>query len=157
VLHQKGAGSSSVSADTEDNIEQAFTRSRTKSIRRAILELAIPRATVHRVVHMNLKLYVYKVQMVHEIKLNVRPLREQFAVDLHERIGQDLYFGRNVVFSDEVTFHLCGKVNRHSCRIRGYENPHSFLKYERDSPKINIWCALSYNRVIGQFCSMKKL
>jgi transposase len=32
VLHRKGAGRPSVSADTEDNTEQAFTRSSTKSI-----------------------------------------------------------------------------------------------------------------------------
>jgi hypothetical protein len=62
---------------------------------------------------------------------------------------------RNVVFSDEATFHLAGKVNRHS-RIRGSEHPHSFREHERDSPKINVWCALSYNRVIGPFSFHEK-
>jgi hypothetical protein len=73
---------------------------------------------------MRLKLYAYNVQIVQETKRNDNPLREHFAVDLLESIDQDEKVLRNVVFSDERTFHQSGKVNRHSCRIWGSENPH---------------------------------
>jgi hypothetical protein len=69
---------------------------------------------------MRLKLYVYKVQIVHEIETNDKPLREQFVFDL---LNQDQHFLRNVVFSDEATIHLSGKVNRHNYRLSGSENP----------------------------------
>jgi hypothetical protein len=75
----------------------------------------------------------------------------QFAVDILDRIDEDEHFFNNAVFSDEATFHLSGKVNRHNCRIWGSENPHEFIEHERDSPKINVWCALSHTRVIGPF------
>jgi hypothetical protein len=97
------------------------------------------------------------VQIVQEIKHNDKPLREQFAVDLLQRIDQDEHFLRNVVFSNEATFYMSGKVNRHNCRIWGYENAHSFHEDERDSLKINVWCALYYNRVIGPFFFHEKL
>jgi hypothetical protein len=117
-----------------DNIEQAF-----------------------KVVHMRLKLYAYELQIVQEIKPNDKPLREQFAVDLLECFDQDEHFLHNVDFSDEATLQLSGKVNRHNCRIWGYENSHAFREYERHIPKINVWCALSYNHVTEQFFFHKKI
>jgi hypothetical protein len=99
------------------------------------MELGIPRATGHRVVHMRLKLYVCKVQIVREIKINDKPLREQFVFDLLERINQDGLFLRNVVFSDEATIHLFGKVNRHNCRMWGSETPIHFVSMSVMAPK----------------------
>jgi hypothetical protein len=43
-----------------------------------------------------------------------------------------------LIFSDEATFHLSGKVNRHNVRVWGSENPHATLEVECDSPKINV-------------------
>jgi hypothetical protein len=45
--------------------------------------------------------------------------------------------------------HLCGKVNKHNCRIWRCENPHVVLEHERDTPKINVWFGLMKSRVIG--------
>ena len=41
-----------------------------------------------------------------------------------------------LVFSDDATFHVCGKVNRHNVRIWGTENHHATIEYVRDSPKV---------------------
>lgn len=45
-------------------------------------------------------------------------------------------------FSDEATFHVCGTVNRESCRVWGIENPCDVTGHEHDSPKVIVWCAL---------------
>ena len=55
------------------------------------------------------------------------------------------------VFSDEATFHVSGKVNKHNIRIWGSQNPCEVLERERDSPKINVWCGLMHNQIIGPF------
>ena len=52
-------------------------------------------------------------------------------------------------FSDEATFHVSGKVNKHNIRIWGSQNPCEVL--ERNSPKINVWCGLMHNQIIGPF------
>ena len=44
-----------------------------------------------------------------------------------------------VVFSDESTFHISGKVHRHNVRIWGIENPHEMVQHERTSPKITFF------------------
>ena len=55
------------------------------------------------------------------------------------------------MFSDEATFHTNGKVNRHIVRIWGKENSHATNEHERDSPKVNVFCAISKNHVHGPF------
>ena len=54
-------------------------------------------------------------------------------------------------FSDEATFHVSGKVNKHNIRIWGSQNPCEVLEKERDNPKINVWCGLMHNQIIGPF------
>ena len=55
------------------------------------------------------------------------------------------------VFPDEATFHLCGKINKHNCQIWSSENPHVIHEHERGMPKVNVWCGLTKNSVIGLF------
>jgi hypothetical protein len=42
-------------------------------------------------------------------------------------------------------------VNCHNCRIWGTENPHVMVEQERDSPKVNVFCAISLQRLYGPF------
>jgi hypothetical protein len=49
---------------------------------------------------------------------------------------EDDDFASRLVFSDEATFHLSGKVNRHNLRIWGMENPHPTIEHKRDTPKL---------------------
>ena len=59
-----------------------------------------------------------------------------------ERIAMDPAYLENVFFTDEATFHISGFVNRQNVRIWGKENPREVRQYERDSPKLNVWCGL---------------
>ena len=68
-------------------------------------------------------------------------------------IDEDETFLRRISFSDEATFCVNGCVNRHSCHIWGTKQPNEFHGYVRGSPKVNVWCGLLYNRVIGPFFS----
>ena len=69
---------------------------------------------------------------------------------MQEKLEDD-EFNKRPVFSDEVTFHTNGKVNRHNVRIWGEENPHATTEHERDSPKLNVFCAILKNHVHGPF------
>jgi len=56
-----------------------------------------------------------------------------------------------ILFSDEATFHTCGKVIRHNCRIWADEKPTNLLEWERNKPKVNIWLGMSRPNVYGPF------
>ena len=56
-----------------------------------------------------------------------------------------------ILFSDEATFHTCGKVSRHNCRIWADEKPPNFLECERDTPKVDAWFGMTQSKVYGLF------
>ena len=92
----------------------------------------------------------YKLQVVQAITAADKRKRKQFYVDMKEKLEED-EFNERLVFSDEATFHTNGKVNRYNVRIWGEENPHVTTEHERDSPKVNVFCAISKNHVHGPF------
>ena len=141
----------SVNEETIERVRMAFARSPRKSIRRASTELQIPRSTIHKIIHKRLHLCAFKIQLRHHIKPNDRPLRAHFAVEMLLRIKNDNSYLDNIVFLDEATFHLCGKINKHNCQIWGSANLHVIHEHERDMPKVNVWCGLTRNSVIGPF------
>jgi len=71
-------------------------------------------------------------------------------MDIRQRLRED-GFAENLVFCEEATFHMCGKVNRHNVRIWSTGNPHATIEYIRDSPKVNVFCAVSSCEVYGPF------
>ena len=92
----------------------------------------------------------YKLQVVQSITAADKRKSKQFCVDIQEKLEED-EFNERLVFSDEATFHTNGKVNRHNVRIWGEENPRVIIERERDSPKVNVFCAISKNHVQGPF------
>ena len=94
-----------------------------KSIHTVAKQLELPRSTVHKVLHNNLRLYAYKVQMLQALQPNDMPRRKEFAVNMLQRISEDEAFFKRVCFSDEKTSHVSGKLNKHNVRIWGSENP----------------------------------
>ena len=50
-----------------------------------------------------------------------------------------------IFFYDEATFH------KNNCPIWGTEKPNEVNSFERNSPKVNVWCAMSSNCVIGPY------
>jgi len=60
-------------------------------------------------------------------------------------------FVERLIFCDEATFHISGKVNVHNFRIWGTEQPHAQIEHRRDSPKVNVSCAVSRKKVQGPF------
>ena len=77
-------------------------------------------------------------------------LRLHFCVDFQQRLEED-GFAEKLDFIVEATFHVCGKVTRHNVRIWGTENPHAPMEHVHDSPKGNVFCAVSSCKVYGPF------
>ena len=92
----------------------------------------------------------YKLHLLQHLKDTDKPAREDFCTQMQAMLEEDGFDDR-LVFSDEATFHLTGKVNEHNTRIWGTEHPHSTLKHVRDSPKVNVFCAIWKKRVYGPF------
>ncbi|GFX59139.1 DUF4817 domain-containing protein [Trichonephila clavipes] len=95
---------------------------------------------------------------------NKSPGRKETKPEVVERIRDSFLrkkldgngFENTLVFTDEATFHLCGKNNRHNLRFWDTENVHVTLEHQRDSPKGNVFCALSNSCVFSPFFFAEK-
>jgi len=58
---------------------------------------------------------------------------------------------KKVQFSDEATFHVSDAENGRSVRMWGSGNPHVSVEHWRDSPKVNVFSAISSQKVYGPF------
>ncbi|GBM55079.1 hypothetical protein AVEN_145140-1 [Araneus ventricosus] len=149
-------GRPSVNEATVELVRQSFQRSPTKSTRQASCELQIPHTSLVRILHKRLRLHAYEVQIVQDLEANDCPRRAEFAIEILNRIDVENDFLNRICFSDESTFHVSGMVNRHNVRIWRSKNPHVSAQLQRDSPKVNVWCGLMHNKVIGPFFFTEK-
>lgn len=156
VLKQKSPGRPPVSDENVERIRQSAVRSPKKSIARRSLELQIPKTTIHKVLRKRLQLYAYKIQLLQELKPTDNEKRFEFATTILDKISANESFLNDVIFTDEATFHINGCVNRHNSRIWGDENPHVVFQKARDTPKVNVWCGVMKNRVLGPFFFAEK-
>jgi hypothetical protein len=66
----------------------------------------------------------YRLQLLQALKNSDLELRASSSADLLGLMEED-GFPEKLVFSDEETFDISGKVNIHNVRIWGTENPHN--------------------------------
>jgi hypothetical protein len=99
-----------------ERIRQAFQRSPKKSTRRASAELQLPQLTVWKVMRKRLHMTPYRLQLLQKLKPGENDARHSFCSSMQEKFEEDGFWER-LVFSDEATFHVNGKVNRRNVRI----------------------------------------
>ena len=134
-----------------DTLAQLYKDNPMTSIRNAAQHVPVGKTTVNKIVKKYLNLYPYKIQMVQALQPPDYEKRAQFAATLLERSDRDGGYLNRVLFTDEATFHVSGRVNRHNVRIWGTDNPGVHRELERDSPKVHVWCGIFHDRVIGPF------
>ena len=83
--------------------------------------------------------------------------QREFCGGMFDKMENEDDYVNKSVSNDEVTFHLSGKVNRHIVRIWGTENPLEIVEHVRDSPKLNVLCAISCVKVYGRPASPNQL
>jgi hypothetical protein len=87
---------------------------------------------------------------LHEyIKPANRDCRKRFCEEILQKIDSDEVLLDSICFYDEPTFHLNDTVNRHSCRIVDSQPPKEIIEYQRDTPKVNVWCGMMKDHIIG--------
>ncbi|PSN34312.1 hypothetical protein C0J52_25945 [Blattella germanica] len=125
ICHQgKGCvGRPSLNEETIERVRDSFIRSLNKSVRRASQQLQIPKSTVWKIARKRLQLFSYKLQMVHKLQPGDPAKRLSFCENFMAMIEED----------------------------EGLPDRIAVILIERDSPKVNVFCAVSKRRVFGPF------
>ena len=80
-------------------------------------QLNILETSLRRILHKDLGMMPYKVQLVQKLKPIDRPMRFRFAKWACDRLTEDADFGKKkIIFSHEAHFDLGGYVNKQNYR-----------------------------------------
>ncbi|GBM18795.1 hypothetical protein AVEN_30199-1 [Araneus ventricosus] len=90
------------------------------------------------------------IQLVQQLKQEDYGKHMNYATFMQESMEDETMADR-LIFSDESTFHVSGKVNRYYSRIWGMEKPSTVIEHERGSAKVNVFCATSSRKLYGSF------
>lgn len=121
------------------------------SIPRRAQVLGLTYGTLWRILHLDLHLHPYKVQLTQQLKPTDHRMRRIFVEWMQEHHQADAGFSSKIIFSDEAHFSLGGYVNKQNCRIWGSENPQVIVERPLHPPKVTVWCALWAGGVIGPY------
>ena len=131
-----------ISGDKREEIISAFGDSSTTSQRKVATAAGVSVSTVNKVLKCE-GIKPWKFKVVQELKISDYEKRKFFAEFILQKQRTDSNFARNIVFSDEATFHINGAVNRHNTFIYSSENPHAILEHRMKSKSITCWAAVS--------------
>lgn len=123
------------------------------SLRKIGQTLNMSRSKVHQILKA-IRFKPYKIQTFQKIENHAFEKRLFMCETLSDLLRNEP--NTILIMSDEASFHLNGRVNKHNCRIWGEENPRIFNEFERDTPKLNVWCGVSKTKVYGPFFFQEK-
>lgn len=92
-----------------------------------------------------------KLHLLHATQLAHRPKRSEFVTVMLDEINNGGRFLQKILSRDETTFHICVHVYYHSVRLWAVENPLAYVENYLNTPKMNVWCGQTHNKVIGPF------
>ncbi|CAK9801230.1 Transposable element Tc3 transposase [Anthophora plagiata] len=123
----------------------------TTSISRRSQELGISYGSVWRILHADLHLPAYRIQLTQELKEMDHLQRRNFASWIIEQRATDPLFSTNILFSGEARFTMDGVVSKENCVIWGNENPRVIREKSLCTENVAVWCAFWANGIIGPF------
>lgn len=127
---------------------QELPHSSTRDLRR---DFDISQTSVCRLLKKE-KYHPYKVTLVQQLDYEDFDRRMEYCERIMARCLENPNFLPNVLFSNEATFMLNGRVNRHNCRYWSEDNPHWMLESHTQRPlKLNVWTSIIGNFIIGPF------
>jgi len=103
---------------TSKNIEAvrvSVSKSPSTSICRRSQELQISPNALWRIIHMDLHLFPYKIQLTQQLNLQDHSCRQEYAEQMLHLVNDSLDFHEKILMSDEAHFHLNGYVNKQHC------------------------------------------
>ena len=132
-------------------LENIVCKAPSTSIHRRSQRLNISETSLKRILHNDIGMTPYKVQLVQELKPIDHPMRFRFAKWACDRLTEDADFGKKIIFSGETHFDLGGYVNKQNCRIWGTENPHAYIEKPTHPKGVIVWCGFWSRGIIGPF------
>ncbi|CAM4845930.1 unnamed protein product [Rotaria magnacalcarata] len=141
---------SEITEEKIDEVAKVIENEPQSSVLSVATACSISQTTAHRIMTEHLSLKPYKVQFVQKLYEEDMQDRVEMCKTLIPML-EDNHIQQNLFFSDEATFYLNGLVSKHNVRYWSETNPHVTIETVMKSPKLNVWWAMSKNRLVGPY------
>ena len=139
------------SAENIDIASESVAEDPNVSISRLSQELWLSYSTLQLILHLNLHLYPYKVQLTQQLKPFDHSQRRRFVEWVLEQQEVEGNFSNKIFFSNEAHFILGRYVSKQNCCIWSSENLPVIEEKPLHSDKVALWYDLWSEGVIGSY------
>lgn len=150
IQQSTGRPRSARSSDNFSLVVSAFGDDPRKSVRQASLDLNLSRSTIHRILSES-GIKPYRSTLLHKLNEDDFDRRVEFSEWFIEQSQANPDFPHMIVWSDEATFKLNGRLNRHNSIYWSADNPHQILEQDLNLPGVSVWAGISSRGLIGPF------
>ena len=151
VLDAPRSGRPSIEEEKVEEISNLFDENPSTSLRQAAAITETPVNTLRKTLREQLEMKPFKISFCHQLFADDKSARVTMCNEFQHRIATDHNFITRLCFSDEATFHMSGRVNKHNCVVWGTQNPHAIQEVPIKSPGITVWCAMFCDEIIGPY------
>lgn len=130
--------------DKELLVLQSLVENPTTSGRNISKEVDVSRSSIRRIIKKH-RYHPYHIQLHQNLYGNDFERRVEFCIQFLEKEGENEHFFKNVLFTDEASFHNNGLVNRHNFHYYSTENNHQYRTVDHQ----NRWSLNVYGGIIG--------
>lgn len=137
--------------DTIAAVASAIQANPSVSTRNLSGQIGISRRSLQRILHDDLNLFPYKVQITSKLNPQDLPVRLEFCQKMISMAEEDNTLINCLFMSDEAHFDLNGNVNKQNCRIWNESNPEMLHETELHPERVTVWCAVSSRCIVGPY------
>jgi len=121
------------------------------SKRKLAQRIGVSDFTAWKILHDDLKLFPYKIQVGQRLSEAAIEKRKEFAAEVAQLIDSKEIDPDKIIFTDEAHFWLDGYVNRQNFRIWGSQKPELLRTTPLHPQKLTVWCGISASGIIGPY------
>lgn len=139
------------SAENITAAQESVQNNPSTSIRRRAQELGLQRTSLATILHKDLHLFPFKIQLTQELLPQDHLRRRTYAKRMLQLAHDNPDFHEKIIMSDEAHFHLNGYVNKQNSRFWAMENPQIIHQSPLHPLKVTVWCAIWSGGIIGPY------
>ena len=113
--------------------------------------MGISRQSLQTIMHQDLNLFPYKIQLTSKLNTADLPIHLEFCQKIIRMVEEDEYVLKCIYMSDEAHFDLNDNVNKQNCRIWSDSNPQILHETELHPLRVTVWCAVSSKYIVGPY------
>lgn len=134
-----------------DLTRESIEREPETSSRRRSLHIGVSDRSLRRIIHSDLHMFPYKIQITQKLLPADKPRRLAYANFVINLAQNEVNFWRKIIMSDEAHFLLNGSVNKHNSRYYATENPQIIHEEPLHDEKVTVWCGVCAGGIIGPY------